>query len=258
MTGSSADQVQVQIRADVAQYVAGMKQAASATGNAGAQMKAELADIGSAAKESHAPLAGFTSMLKDYRQEVRQESRYGKFLATEVANLGIASKGAAGELTMLVSALAFSGPMGAAVESVKLIVHAFQEAGAEMKKATADAVKGITDLKAKVDEYVATKKGETDAEKLARQELKPLEDQAIALRQQLVDQTDKQAAAENRLAQLRAAHVVLPTLTLEWQAISKQVLETEKLLKLTEAALALKKGPVATVEAEEDKEKLEQ
>src|SRR5256885_8831660 len=160
------NQIQVAISANVASLVAAMKEAASATGGAATAMREEIASIGAGAKEAYAPLSGFKDVLKDYRSEVRQESRYGRFLAADIASMGIASKSAAGELTQLVSAFAFGGGLGGGIELVKMAVgyfnevtHSEEEATKQIKQYAIDAAKGITAVREQVDHLIMSLKG---------------------------------------------------------------------------------------------------
>jgi hypothetical protein len=53
---------------------------------------------------------------------MRQEARLGRFLAADIASMGIASKSAAGEITQFIGAFAIGGGIGVAIESVKFLV----------------------------------------------------------------------------------------------------------------------------------------
>jgi len=134
--------IEVNITARSAEYVAAMKQAASTTSEASKEMRAELAEIGSGAEAAVEPVHSFAGVIKEYRQEIRTEGRYSRFLAADIASMGIASKGAAAEVTSLVAAFAFGGGMGIAIEGVKMLVKSINEAS-EAAEQQAEALKKI-------------------------------------------------------------------------------------------------------------------
>jgi hypothetical protein len=75
---------------------------------------------------------------------MRQEARLGRFLAADIASMGIASKSAAGELTQFIGAFAIGGGLGVAIESVKLLVHKVTEVSHE-EDAAREALKKYAD-----------------------------------------------------------------------------------------------------------------
>src|SRR5438874_13669026 len=95
--------VEVVLKANTSALVAGFKEAASVTASSGAQMREEIANLGSASHTSASGMNVLTDSLKEWRTHVRTEARYTNFMAAQVAGLGIASKGAAAEITGLIS-----------------------------------------------------------------------------------------------------------------------------------------------------------
>src|SRR5207249_3403225 len=90
----------------------GLKVTTKNVEGAAQEMRAQLAGIGKGAKEATPHLGGLTSTLKEYVAEERQQSRMAGFLANQISSMGIASRGAAGQVTQLLSALALGGGMG--------------------------------------------------------------------------------------------------------------------------------------------------
>ena len=201
--------VEVVLRANTSNLIAGMKEAASATGNAGAAMREEFGSIGEAAGGSRAPLVNLTDAMKEWRTHVRTEARYTQFMAQQVAGLGIASKGAAAEITGFVSAFAFGGGIGLAVEGVKLIAHVFgdiqeaeKKAKEEFDKYVDDLVAGTEKIKKQAELQLMALGGASKAQIQAAQDIKPL----LAEREDL---EKKVAAAELEVVKLRQGEGVL-------------------------------------------------
>jgi hypothetical protein len=152
VTGTQ-DTVSVEIRALVDKFIADLKSAGGAAGDAGREIGDGLKRVGSGAAEAHGPFSSFTGVLKEYRSEMRQEARLGRFLAADIASMGIASKSAAGEITQFIGAFAIGGGLGVAIESVKLLVHKVTEVSHEedaareaLKKYSDDGVANIAKL----------------------------------------------------------------------------------------------------------------
>jgi hypothetical protein len=164
MTGSG-DAVSVEIRAIVDKFIDDMKKAGAAAGDAGRDIGDGMKHAGSSAGEARAPFAGFTGVLKEYRSEMRQEARLGRFLAADIASMGIASKSAAGEITQFIGAFAIGGGFGIAIESVKMLISKFTEvaheedaAQAALKKYASDGAAQINSLIQRNDDLLKTKK----------------------------------------------------------------------------------------------------
>jgi hypothetical protein len=148
-----SDSIDVLIRANVAGLKDGLKDGAGAVATSSQQMSADLRGIGVGARDAHGPFSGFTSVLKEYRSEMRQEARLGRFLAADIASMGLASKSAAGEITQFIGAFAIGGGLGVAIEAVKLLVHKVTEVSHEedaareaLKKYSDDGVANIAKL----------------------------------------------------------------------------------------------------------------
>jgi hypothetical protein len=199
-----SDIVEVQIRANVAGLKDGLKDGAGAVATSSQQMSADLRGIGTGARDAHGPFSGFTSVLKEYRSEMRQEARLGRFLAADIASMGIASKGAAGEITQFIGAFAFGGGLGVAIEGVKFLIGKINEVSHEEEAAKAS-------LKAYADEGAASlKKLTTEVDKLFMSkkqllfldevvpELKKLDD----LQNKLTKATDEYGEANTRAAEV--------------------------------------------------------
>jgi hypothetical protein len=164
MTGTQ-DTVSVEIRALVDKFIRDLKDAGGAAGDAGREIGDGMKRAGAGAAEAHGPFAGFTGVLKEYRSEMRQEARLGRFLAADIASMGIASKSAAGELTQFIGAFAIGGGIGIAVESVKMLVSKFNEVSHEedaareaLKKYATDGAAQINLLIQRNDDLLKTKK----------------------------------------------------------------------------------------------------
>jgi hypothetical protein len=202
--GHERHRIEVQIRANVAGLKDGLKDGAGAVATSSQQMSADLRGIGTGARDAHGPFSGFTSVLKEYRSEMRQEARLGRFLAADIASMGIASKGAAGEITQFIGAFAFGGGLGVAIEGVKFLIGKINEVSHEEEAAKAS-------LKAYADEGAASlKKLTTEVDKLFMSkkqllfldevvpELKKLDD----LQNKLTKATDEYGEANTRAAEV--------------------------------------------------------
>lgn len=143
----SDNAVEVQIRANVAGLTSGLKEAAGAVATSSQQMSADLRGLGESAKATHPQMFSLGDSLKHYRSEMRQEARLSRFLAADIASMGIASKGAAGEVTHLVAAFALGGALGGAIAGVKLVIEKFMELHHEQEKASELAKLYGADLK---------------------------------------------------------------------------------------------------------------
>jgi hypothetical protein len=164
MTGTQ-DTVSVEIRALVDKFIADLKSAGGAAGDAGREIGDGLKHAGSGAAEAHGPLGGFVDVLKDYRREVSQEGRFASILARDIASMGIASKDAAGEITQFVGAFAVGGGIGVAIEGLKFLVGKFNEvtheeeaAQAALKKYADDGAAQIGELIKRNDDLLKSKK----------------------------------------------------------------------------------------------------
>jgi hypothetical protein len=273
---------EVVLRANAAPLMAGFKEAAGAVATSTAQIGASLAGLGSVAKaavapvrnglaeiaaaaeetgkasnSARAPMIGLTDALKDWRTHVRTEARYTNFMAAQVAGLGIASKGAAAEITGLVSAFAFGGGIGVAVELVKMVAHGFhdlaeaeEKAKEEMKKFTDDMVAGTDKVKAWSAATLLALGGASRAEMKAHEEIKPL----------LKEREDLENAIAVQLGNVAAARET--DATNEFEAMQKAGGEEDKKLarmreelRLLDEQIAKRQvaiGAVATAEIKTD------
>src|SRR6267143_840045 len=251
------DVVQVSIRGDAAQLIAQMKAAASATGNAGAQMKAELAGIGAGAKEAHAPMNAFASVIKEYRSEMRQEARMGRFLAADIASMGLASKGAAGEVTQLVAAFAFGNGLGGGIEVVKMLVKHLTEVydetkrteeltklyGADLKAMGEEGAKHVATLKKSITDVLLSMK-ELRSETMLRHELEEPLKREKELKEQIAKFDEQIAAGAASAAWTEAGRVTQDVSLLESR---KAKLEEE--LRKVRAEMSGLRGGAAPLKA---------
>lgn len=122
--------------------VEGLKVASKGVDGAAQEIKTSLNGIGGAAHEGATPLSSFTDVIKEYRSEIKQEGRISRFLAADIASMGLSSKSAAGEVTAFIGAFAIGGGMGIAIEGVKILIKTISEVGEEEKK-QAEAVKKL-------------------------------------------------------------------------------------------------------------------
>lgn len=194
--------IEVQIRAQVDQLIKSLKEASTATGSAGTQMRDEMAALGNGARSAEPHLTGLNDALKEWRTHVRTEARYTQFMAMQIANLGIAGKGAAAELTGLVSAFAFGGGVGVAIEGVKLLVHFINEIGSGEKEANkriqeygVDAAKSIKSVTEQIDKMIMSIRHATTQEVLGHDIILPLLKDENDKKQLLIAATDKLGAA---------------------------------------------------------------
>jgi hypothetical protein len=201
-----AQTLKLEIKVGTDGLVQGLKLATDGVDGAAQQMRNSFKHVGAGAGESAVPLSKFTDVIKDYRSEMKQEARIGRFLAADIASMGIASKGAASEITMLVGAFAIGGGIGVAIESVKMLITAFNEAGHKAEEFRRKAIESINQLSDKSEDYVASIHGETEAQKMQRKDVDPLERQAAGKKDELKNKTDELAEAENKLARAQQVH----------------------------------------------------
>lgn len=264
---STENLVEVVLRANAAPLVAGFKEAAGATGNATAQIREEMAAISSGASSARAPMVGLTDALKDWRTHVRTEARYTNFMATQVAGLGIASKGAAAEITGLVSAFAFGGGIGVAVELVKMVAHGFhdlaeaeEKAKEEMKKFTDDLVAGTDKVKAWSAATLLALGGASRAEMKAHEDIKPLLEErdklqkAIAVEEgNAAEKRDSEAANEFEAMQRAASQdeKKLDRMREELRLLDEQILKRQAAI----GTVATREIAIDTAKQEEEERK---
>src|SRR5437016_4779079 len=202
MIGADVNVLEVQIRAQVEQFIQGLKSAASATGAAGDEMRGSLGSIGEGAQEATKHFDGLTGSLKEWRTHVRTEARYMNFMAAQVAGLGIASKGAAAEITGLISGFAFGGGFGVAIEGAKLLAHHIGEIGKSQKEANdtirqygVDAAKSIKTVTEQNDKMLMALRHASTQEVLRHDIIEPLLKDEQDKKNELIAVTDKLAVA---------------------------------------------------------------
>lgn len=156
------------------------------------KIAADASGFRSGAQEAVTHTRNLTEVLREYRMEMKQEGRLSRFLAADIASMGIASKSAAGEITKFVGAFAIGGGIGAAIESVKLLVTSVNEATEAVhaqkeafKKLEEEAEQYATKTRKHVLDVKAALEGESEAEKIGRTEIAPLLHNKIALVNQL-------------------------------------------------------------------------
>jgi hypothetical protein len=185
----SDNQIEVAIRANATQYIAGMKEAGSVTQSAAASMSGEITKIGSASREAGNPLESMTHHIRSMRQEMRLSN----FMAGQIAELGVASKGAAGEVTGLVAAFAMGNFTGLAIEGVLMLGKHIAEMAAEESHATeeikkfgqaaAEQTAKVTD---QVEKMLMSIKGATKEEAFFHDTVVPMLAKEFDLKQQLM------------------------------------------------------------------------
>jgi len=157
----SDDAISVKISADVGGLVDGMKEAAGATEEATEQIKGDVEGLGHAAEEAVEPVESLTEKLREFASEQRSEGRLAGFMAGQIAQLGISSKSAAGEITGFISAFAFGGGLGVGIEALKVAIEKFTELSREENVAAEATAKigtdGVAEIKAFTNQLTAAK-----------------------------------------------------------------------------------------------------
>ena len=157
---STEDEISVKITADVGGLVEGMRDAAGETESATEAIGESVEHIGRVAKEASEPVEHLTDKLREFASEQRSEGRLAGFMASQIAQLGISSKSAAGEVTGFISAFAFGGGLGVAIESLKVGIKLFNEIGEEERK-DVEATKAWTEsMEAFRNTLIATEEAE--------------------------------------------------------------------------------------------------
>lgn len=245
--------VEVALRANTSQLIAGMRDAASATGSASQAMRAEIAELGHGAEEASPHVLNLKDTLREYGAHVRSEHRATMLLAQQVSSLGLASRGAASEVTGLIAGFAFGGTVGLMVESVKALAHVFGEIAAEEKKAKeefqkfADDMKaGTKQLQAQVETMLMTMRGATQAEMLAHNELKPLREEEKKLVEEL-----RVARSNASLAAQRDAADEFDAVTRLTGADAREIELMEKKLEVIRKTIAERKVETGKIGSEE-------
>ena len=237
--------------------VEGLRIATKGVDGAAQEMRTSLKLVGDGAKEAAPHFTGLNDALKEWRTHVRTEARYTNFMAAQVAGLGFASKGAAAELTGLVSAFAFGGGLGLAVEGVKLVAHVFNDiqeaekkAKEEFDKYVEELVAGTEKIKKQAEIQLMALAGASKMQIQAAQDIKPLLEEREALEKKI-------AKAEEDVVKLRAGEGVLVAELGPKQAeIEQKELDRmrEKVRLLNESINARQRaeGGVATVQIGQD------
>lgn len=203
-------------------------------------LKASSAAIGDASREwgnsfgrAKEGLGGLTGALTHYRRELSGERRMASVFARDIADMGIASKSAASEITMLVGAFAFGGGLGVGIHLIKMAVGGLNEiaeaaakAKAELKKFVAEINKPIDDLTRQIDEMIFKMRGMGDIEIKYLRDLSPLLREQANLKQQILA-LDKGRAAPAAAPFGAGAKSAMPTT----EFVAK---DTEKLKDLTD------------------------
>jgi hypothetical protein len=198
MTGAD-NEIVVSIRAEVSRLLDGMKQASSATSQGAEEIRKNLLDAGKAADESGGAMEGFLEHVR----ALRSEGRVGSFLGHEIAGIGLASRGAAGEVGGLVAALAMGSGLGVAIETVKLLASAFGEIGGEEAKArvefekfSAELTAGTKQLEESITVQLMQMRGAAGYEIEAHKQLQPLYERRRELLDGIRKATDELNAAQ--------------------------------------------------------------
>lgn len=243
---TSADVVSVSIRADVANLVSGMRDAGGATSAASRQMQTDLAELAGGSREAGSAVDEFVHHVRG----MRREAFLGNFMAKQIAEMGLASKSAAGEVTGLVSAFALGGGIGLAIESVKLLVKEFTSGGAEIEKFTNDAINSVKDLQNKVDQYLAGLRGATEGEKLQHEAISKLLRQEADLKQDMIGLSIKVAdkAAEAEEAENKHRSSAAQLALNERDAAVEEYNNKKKLLDITQEQIRLDREQVSRVD----------
>jgi hypothetical protein len=159
----SDDQVSVKISADASGLKTEMRSAASEVEALAGVSHEAFEKTGHAAGEAGEHVEGLTHKLREFAGEQRSEGRLAGFLAGQIAQLGIASKSAAGEITGIAAAFAFGGGLGIGIELLKIGIEKFNELGAEEEKSAATTKKWAEDATAEIKKF-------TDGLKLAEEQ----------------------------------------------------------------------------------------
>ena len=141
--------VSVAIRADTAQLVVGMKDAAAAVGAGSQAMAAGLASTSAAAQKADQSHGGLLATLRAFKQEQVQQGRFAKFYAAELTSVIPASAGASSALR---------GVLGAGLELAA--GGGILMAGFELAKVGIEQF--ITALDRQNDAQLATQKASTE------------------------------------------------------------------------------------------------
>jgi len=165
------------------------------------KIRADASGFTAGAREAGGALSGLTDSLKEWRTHVRTEAKYTQFMAMQISGLGIASKGAAAEITGLVSAFAFGNTLGLAIESAKMLVKHFMEVAAETARTSELTKLYGADLKAMGEEgakHVGTLKKSITDTLLAMRELRS----ETMLRHELEGPLKREKELKEKIAEL--------------------------------------------------------
>lgn len=134
----SDNAIEVKVGANASGVKSGMRDAGDAVEEHSGRMAAALREMSA---ESGEAVEHLTDKLREFATEQRSEGRLAGFMAGQIAQLGISSKGAAGEVTGFISAFAFGGVLGVGIEAIKIAIEKFNELGKEENAAAESASK---------------------------------------------------------------------------------------------------------------------
>lgn len=226
--------------------VEGLKVAGKNVDGAAQQMRASFKDVGQAANEATAPIEEFVHHVRG----MRKEAFLGNFMAKQLAEVGIASKDAAAQVTGLVSAFALGGGLGLAVEVVKTIAVAFHESGEEIKKANEKAEESVKKLKEQTDLLILSIRGVSEAEKLRHTNIAPLEEQELAQKKALYQEYARLFGAQDRLNAAKKSGATGSDLALQQAAVDaeqERVDKAQSLLDITKEQIKAEKELISGV-----------
>lgn len=237
------DVVSVQVTADVGEYVAGMKAAASATttsmdgiaastqaaagaardslgrfvagakdatdaakelGGATEDLAVELPPLAEAAGKSGEAVAGFGDRIRQAGSRIRGEGRFAGFIARDLESIIPISAQAGGAIAGLVSGIAYGSGIAVAVAAVRLLVNAFKDGDSSVGAFSKDSADALAKMKAQVVDIVASLHGQTQGQEFQRKTVDPLEGQRDQ-QKQMVDDAHKRVELANELYLSQAA-----------------------------------------------------
>jgi|GEM_PF-3050281 len=242
IASTSVDDASELMRSSLARIA---KEAAAAKGPV-QEFGRDVVGVGRDAEGASGSLGGLGDVIKEYGKTQRTEGRMGRFLASDLQSMGIASKSAAGELTGLVSAFALGGPIGIGIEVVKLAVTAFNDLGKEeaktkeeLKKFAIDAADSVGKVREQVDALIASLNGATEADKLFHSSVGPALREEFDLKQKLLKaQLDLSTAQQKASAYVKANYHGAREESQAMAAFTSK--ETEEVERLTHALEAKK------------------
>jgi hypothetical protein len=175
------------------QAESGLKTLVTHVDGASAEMRNSLDSIGPGAGEASEGIEKLARSLKHWRAEVVQQGRFARFLANDIAELGIPIDGVTAGFGKMVAAFAFGGSIvEVGLETLKFTIGRIKDAienveghekkaREELDKYAKESIKSIDQLREKLDALALSQRGANEFEIQAHNELAPKMNEHIKL-----------------------------------------------------------------------------